>query len=213
MVSTSNAPPKRPASLRSSSSIKTKRFFATSGSCWESPHRFHPHHVRRPRARRADARPPHHGPRQGLAAGKALDLQSEIRRPLLHLRQSVRHRHARARDCQICGRPAELISEENYFFRFRTIRTGCSSYTNSAAIRAAGFPLQRSKKLRRKRPEGRFDQPQNHQVGHPLAGDPEHVFYVWYDALTSYMSGIGYAKRECAARQKKFQKFWPADCT
>ncbi len=29
--------------------------------------------------------------------------------------------------------------------------------------------------------------------GIPWPGDPEHVFYVWYDALTSYMSGIGYA--------------------
>ena len=46
--------------------------------------------------------------------------------------------------------------------------------------------------------------------GIPWPGDPEHVFYVWYDALTSYMSGIGY----CGERSKdsaELQRFWPAD--
>ncbi len=46
--------------------------------------------------------------------------------------------------------------------------------------------------------------------GIPWPGDPEHVFYVWYDALTSYMSGIGYAS-ESKKEQEKFTKFWPAD--
>src|SRR6202041_364248 len=46
--------------------------------------------------------------------------------------------------------------------------------------------------------------------GIPWPGDPEHVFYVWYDALTSYMSGIGYAS-ENPDEKKKFERFWPAD--
>jgi methionyl-tRNA synthetase len=36
------------------------------------------------------------------------------------------------------------------------------------------------------------------------------VFYVWYDALTSYMSGIGYANDD-PARRARFDHFWPAD--
>ena len=46
--------------------------------------------------------------------------------------------------------------------------------------------------------------------GIPWPDDPEHVFYVWYDALTSYMSGIGYASDDPAA-SAKFERFWPAD--
>ena len=43
-------------------------------------------------------------------------------------------------------------------------------------------------------------------MGHSWPDDPEHVFYVWYDALTSYMSGIGYGegdgrRGESAVRQ------------
>ncbi len=46
--------------------------------------------------------------------------------------------------------------------------------------------------------------------GIPWPGDAEHVFYVWYDALTSYMSGIGYAS-ESPKRAAEFAKFWPAE--
>src|SRR5207249_7956273 len=46
--------------------------------------------------------------------------------------------------------------------------------------------------------------------GIPWPDDPEQVFYVWYDALTSYMTGIGF-QSEDPARQAEFQKFWPAD--
>ena len=46
--------------------------------------------------------------------------------------------------------------------------------------------------------------------GIPWPDDPEHVFYVWYDALTSYMSGIGYASDDPSERAK-FERFWPAD--
>src|SRR6202041_3510126 len=45
--------------------------------------------------------------------------------------------------------------------------------------------------------------------GIPWPDDPEHVFYVWYDALTSYMSGIGYASDD-VGQQEKFKAFWPA---
>jgi hypothetical protein len=38
--------------------------------------------------------------------------------------------------------------------------------------------------------------------GIPWPDDPEHVFYVWYDALTSYMSGIGYGEGDVASVRK-----------
>ena len=45
--------------------------------------------------------------------------------------------------------------------------------------------------------------------GIPLPNDPEHVFYVWFDALTTYMSAIGYGDEP--ERRKVWDKLWPAD--
>jgi methionyl-tRNA synthetase len=42
--------------------------------------------------------------------------------------------------------------------------------------------------------------------GIPYPGDPKHVFYVWFDALSNYMTALGYG-----ADRKLFSRFWPAD--
>lgn len=43
--------------------------------------------------------------------------------------------------------------------------------------------------------------------GVPVPGHPEHVMYVWVDALTNYLTGAGYPDTE----SEQFKKFWPAD--
>jgi methionyl-tRNA synthetase len=137
-------------------------------------------------------------------------------------------------NCQICGRPAELISEENYFFRL-------SAYQKPLLEFYAANPKWVE-------PEFRFNEVKSFveaglkdvsisrktiKWGVPWPDDPGHVFYVWYDALTSYMSGIGYGAGDAdAVRQgtasavpsggsrtgvltpegsPQFNKFWPAD--
>ena len=45
--------------------------------------------------------------------------------------------------------------------------------------------------------------------GIPLPNDPEHVFYVWFDALTTYMSAIGYGEEESG--QTDYERLWPID--
>ncbi len=109
--------------------------------------------------------------------------------------------------CPDCGRPTERIREENYYFKLSTFQ-------------------DRLLELYEKHPE--FIQPDTRRNeviafvrgglrdlsisrttlkwGVPWPGDPKHVFYVWYDALTSYMSGIGYGDDEV-----QFEKYWPAD--
>ncbi|MGH9689482.1 MAG: methionine--tRNA ligase subunit beta, partial [Candidatus Acidiferrales bacterium] len=47
--------------------------------------------------------------------------------------------------------------------------------------------------------------------GIPWPDDPEHVFYVWYDALTSYMSGIGFGEGPDGEANPQFKTLWPAD--
>ena len=46
--------------------------------------------------------------------------------------------------------------------------------------------------------------------GIPVPGDEKHVVYVWLDALTNYMTAIGYGSED-PAEQAKFEKYWPAD--
>ncbi len=45
--------------------------------------------------------------------------------------------------------------------------------------------------------------------GIPLPNDPEHVFYVWFDALTTYMSAIGYGEEESGGTN--YERLWPID--
>ncbi len=45
--------------------------------------------------------------------------------------------------------------------------------------------------------------------GIPLPNDPAHVFYVWFDALTTYMSAIGYGEE--GDGRKQWERLWPAD--
>ncbi len=43
--------------------------------------------------------------------------------------------------------------------------------------------------------------------GVPVPGDPSHVMYVWVDALTNYLTGVGFPDTESAL----YQRYWPAD--
>ena len=46
--------------------------------------------------------------------------------------------------------------------------------------------------------------------GIPVPDNPKHVIYVWLDALTNYMTAVGYGSDD-AADQAKFERYWPAD--
>jgi methionyl-tRNA synthetase len=46
--------------------------------------------------------------------------------------------------------------------------------------------------------------------GIPVPDDPAHVMYVWFDALTNYMTAVGFGADGDAA-QARFERFWPAD--
>ncbi|MDH3231792.1 MAG: methionine--tRNA ligase [Alphaproteobacteria bacterium] len=43
--------------------------------------------------------------------------------------------------------------------------------------------------------------------GIPVPGDPDHIMYVWLDALTNYITAVGYPDTECDL----FRRYWPAD--
>jgi methionyl-tRNA synthetase len=109
-------------------------------------------------------------------------------------------------DCPICGRPAEIVSEENYFFKLSAFQEKLLKLYNDQPdfIR----PAFRRNEVQRFVEAGLRDISVSRKTvkwGLPWPDDPEHVVYVWYDALTSYLSGIGYGDDEL-----QWEKYWPA---
>jgi len=113
-------------------------------------------------------------------------------------------------DCPICGRPAELISEENYFFRLSAYQDRLLDlYAKNPQWVQPDFRMNEVKSFVEAGLRDVSISRKSIKWGVPWPDDPEHVFYVWYDALTIYMSGIGYGEGESGSA--KFQKYWPAD--
>lgn len=111
--------------------------------------------------------------------------------------------------CEIHGAAPEAVKEENYFFRL-------SQYTGhiKEAIRNGSFhivPKERENEIMALLEEGlddvSFSRPSKDLAwGIPVPGDEQHTMYVWADALTNYLSAIGYAQETA-----QFKAFWPAD--
>jgi methionyl-tRNA synthetase len=115
-------------------------------------------------------------------------------------------------NCDICGRPAELISEENYFFKLSEFREKLLNlYSERPGFVQPDYRMNEVKRfvegdlrdisVSRKRIKWGIPFPLDEE-----RDDPEQVVYVWYDALTSYMTGIGYAQGENG--NAEFQKYW-----
>jgi methionyl-tRNA synthetase len=115
-------------------------------------------------------------------------------------------------DCPICGRPSELISEENYFFRLSAFQQRLLDlYEQNPQFVQPDF---RMNEVRSFVEAGLKDVSVSRKAikwGIPWPEDPEHVFYVWYDALTSYMTAIGFGEGHDGDANRTFQRFWPAD--
>ena len=114
-------------------------------------------------------------------------------------------------NCPTCGRPAELISEENYFFRLSAYQEKLLQlYREKPEFVQPDFRMNEVRSFVEAGLKDVSISRKTIKWGIPWPGDPEHVFYVWYDALTSYMTGIGYASED-KEKQKKFERFWPAN--
>jgi methionyl-tRNA synthetase len=110
-------------------------------------------------------------------------------------------------NCDICGRPAELISEDNYFFKLSAFEPRLLELYKSHPDFVR--PEYRMNEVTSFVKSGLRDISVSRsrlKWGIPWPDDPHQVFYVWYDALTSYMTGIGYAQGENGSAE--FQKYW-----
>src|SRR5882724_1321019 len=112
--------------------------------------------------------------------------------------------------CPTCGRITETVHEENYFFKLSAFQDKLLElYKNPDFIR----PETRRNEVAAFVRSGLRDQSISRSTfswGIPVPDDPEHVIYVWFDALANYITAIGYGSAHAGA-QDAFKKFWPAD--
>jgi methionyl-tRNA synthetase len=110
-------------------------------------------------------------------------------------------------NCDVCGRPAELISEENYFFKLSAFQDRLLElYDKHPEFVQPDYRRNEVKSFVKSGLRDISVSRKRLKWGIPWPDDPEQVVYVWYDALTSYMTGIGYAQGENGSAE--FQKYW-----
>ena len=112
-------------------------------------------------------------------------------------------------NCPTCGRPAELVSEENYFFRLSAYQKPLLElYAKNPQFVHPDFRFNEVKSFVESGLRDLSISRKSIKWGIPWPDDEEHVFYVWYDALTSYISGIGFVDGE---HDGPDFRYWPAD--
>ena len=109
--------------------------------------------------------------------------------------------------CPDCNRPTEKLKEESYFFRM-------SKYQEQLLAHIDANPDFIQPKSRRNEivsfvKEGLRDLSVSRTSftwGIPVPGNPRHIIYVWFDALTNYITGLGYPDEggNCG-------RYWPVD--
>ena len=113
--------------------------------------------------------------------------------------------------CPICGNAVERIAEESYFFRLSAFRDRLlEHYTKNPDFVT---PKARRNEMMSFLEAGLEDLSVSRTSftwGIPVPDDTAHVMYVWFDALTNYMTAVGYG-RDDAASAARFAHYWPAD--
>ena len=113
--------------------------------------------------------------------------------------------------CPDCGREVKPAKEEAYFFRMSKYADRLIDHINKHPEFIQ--PVSRKNEMMNNFPlPGLQDlcvSRTSFKWGIPVDFDPKHVVYVWLDALTNYITGIGY---ECDGESSEmFKKNWPAD--
>ena len=109
--------------------------------------------------------------------------------------------------CPDCHRPVQEVAEEAYFFRM-------SKYADRVLAHIKAHPdfiqpVSRRNEMISFIEQGLEDlcvSRTSFDWGIPVPFDPKHVVYVWFDALSNYLTPIGYMNDK-----EKFNRYWPAD--
>ena len=112
-------------------------------------------------------------------------------------------------NCPDCGRPVEKSKEEAYFFKM-------SKYADKLIEYIESHPGFIEPESRKNEMINNFLKPGLQDLcisrtsfdwGIPVTFDPDHVVYVWIDALSNYITALGYGSENT----ELYKKFWPAD--
>lgn len=112
-------------------------------------------------------------------------------------------------NCPDCGRPVEKVREESYFFRM-------SKYADRLLQYYEENPEFIQPESRKNEMINNFIKPGLEDLavsrttfdwGIKVPGDPKHVIYVWIDALSNYITALGYGTENDA----NYLNYWPAD--
>jgi methionyl-tRNA synthetase len=109
-------------------------------------------------------------------------------------------------NCPDCGRPVEKLKEKSYFFRLSSYQDRLRDHIQANP----GFiqPESRRREVLSFIAQGLRDLSVSRTSfgwGIPVPWDESHVIYVWFDALTNYLTAVGYAQDA-----GKFKEYWPA---
>ena len=108
--------------------------------------------------------------------------------------------------CPDCGKRADVVSEECYFFKLSAYQKPLLDFY--AKFPAFVRPPSRMNEVLSFVRQGLKDLSITRTTvkwGIPVPDDPDHTIYVWFDALHNYLTGIGYDWD-----MELFEKFWPA---
>lgn len=121
-------------------------------------------------------------------------------------------RQAEDEACPDCGRPVEKVREKSYFFRM-------SKYVDRLLAFYEENPTFIQPESRKNEMINNFIRPGLEDLcvsrttfdwGIEVPSDPEHVVYVWIDALTNYITALGYESDD-PEKQVLYDTYWPAD--
>ncbi len=109
--------------------------------------------------------------------------------------------------CPDCGRPVERVQQESYFFRMSHYQEDMIQYieTHPHFIQ----PVSRKNEMLAFLRAGLEDLSISRtglKWGIPVPDDPDHVIYVWFDALSNYLTAAGYT-----SNPEQFSRTWPPD--
>ena len=113
--------------------------------------------------------------------------------------------------CPDCGREVKPAKEEAYFFRMSKYAPQLIEYINSHPefIQPVSRKNEMMNNFLLPGLQDRCVSRTTFDWGIPVTFDPKHVTYVWLDALTNYITGVGY---DCDGNSTdQFKKYWPAD--
>ena len=111
-------------------------------------------------------------------------------------------------NCPDCGRPVETLQEESYFFKMSKYQDRLLKHIedNPEFIQ----PVSRRNEMINFIKQGLEDLCVSRTTfnwGIPVPINEKHVIYVWFDALTNYISALGYN----TDNEELYKKFWPCD--